>query len=84
MSKPATTGTPTPSVAPAAPKGEMDLLQDEIKQSPVGMTRIQIAKSLDISKSKASALVQKLLESDTGFEEVTEGRLRRIRFRSEE
>ena len=84
VSKPATTGTPTPSVAPAAPKGEMDLLQDEIKQSPVGMTRIQIAKSLDISKSKASALVQKLLESDTGFEEVTEGRLRRIRFRSEE
>jgi orotate phosphoribosyltransferase-like protein len=62
----------------------MDLLQDEIKQYPTGLTRTQIAKSLDISKSKASVLVKKLLESDTGFEEVIEGRLRRIRFRGEE
>jgi len=73
-----------PSLAPTAPAGEMDILQYEIKQYPVGLTRLQIAKSLDISKSKASALVRKLLESDIGFEEISEGRLRRIRFKPEE
>jgi len=72
-----------PSVAPTAPAGEMDILQDEIKQYPVGLTRTQIAKALDISKSKASALVKKLLEADPRFEEIIEGRLRRIRFRGE-
>ena len=73
-----------PSRAPALPAGEMDVLQDEIKQYPVGLTRTQIAKALDISKSKASALVKRLLESDPRFEETIEGRLRRIRFRGEE
>ncbi|OLS20131.1 MAG: hypothetical protein ThorAB25_28700, partial [Candidatus Thorarchaeota archaeon AB_25] len=63
-----------PSLAPTAPAGEMDIIQDEIKQYPVGLTRSQIAKSLDISKSKASALVRNLLESDPRFEEITEGR----------
>ncbi|MHA1963784.1 MAG: hypothetical protein ACW97G_04295 [Candidatus Thorarchaeota archaeon] len=85
VTKPVATNTVAPpSVTPTAPVGEMDLLQDEIKQYPTGLTRTQIAKSLDISKSKASVLVKKLLESDTGFEEVIEGRLRRIRFRGEE
>jgi hypothetical protein len=73
-----------PSLAPTAPAGEMDILQDEIKQYPVGLTRTQIAKSLDISKSKAGVLVKKLLESDPRFEEISEGRLRRIRFKPDE
>ena len=73
---------PSPESTPTAPAGEMDTLQDEIKQFPVGLTRTQIAKALDISQSKASALVKKLLETNAEFEEITEGRLRRIRFRS--
>ena len=73
-----------PSVAPTAPEGEMDVLQNEIKQYPVGLTRAQIAKALDISRSKAGVLVKKLLESDPRFEEIIEGRLRRIRFNPDE
>ncbi len=73
---------PSTSV-PSAPIGEMDIIQDVIKKNPDGMTRAQIAQSLEISTSKASALVRKLLESESGFDEVREGRLRRIRFRGE-
>jgi hypothetical protein len=73
-----------PSIASTAPVGEMDVLKDEIKQYPVGLTRTQIAKTLDISKSKAGVLVRKLLESDSRFEEIKEGRLRRIRFKPDE
>jgi hypothetical protein len=69
-----------PSVEPTAPAGEMDILKEEIKQYPVGLTRSQIAKALDISISKAGVLVKKLLESDSRFREFKEGRLRRIRF----
>jgi hypothetical protein len=73
---------PTPT--PSAPIGEMDIMQDKIKGSVDGLTRAQIAQSLEISTSKARAMVKKLLESDTAFEEVKEGRLRRIRFRRDE
>jgi hypothetical protein len=71
----------SPSAHSAAPAGEMDIVQDAIKKNPNGMTRAQIAQSLEISTSKASAMVKKLLESDSGFEEVKEGGLRRIRFK---
>ncbi len=82
VSTPSITGDITPlSSVPTAPAGEMDILRDEIKKYPVGLTRTQIAKSLDISRSKAGVLIKKLLESDAGFEEVKDGRLRRIRFR---
>ncbi|MFW9976389.1 MAG: hypothetical protein ACFFDQ_14045, partial [Candidatus Thorarchaeota archaeon] len=70
-----------PPIAPTAPAGEMDILMNEIKQYPVGLTRSQIAKALDISQSKAGVLVRKLLASDPRFEEISEGRLRRIRFK---
>jgi hypothetical protein len=73
-----------PESEPTAPAGEMDILQEEIKQYPVGLTRSQIAKSLDISRSKAGVLVKKLLESDSRFEEFTDGRIRRIRFKKED
>ena len=73
-----------PTTTLAAPAGEMDIIQDVIKKNPDGLTRAQIAQSLEISTSKATAMVKKLLASDSGFEEINEGRLRRIRFRGEE
>ncbi|MFW9963759.1 MAG: hypothetical protein ACFFCX_09360 [Candidatus Sifarchaeia archaeon] len=73
-----------PSIAPTAPAGEMDILKEEIREYPVGLTRTQIAKSLDISKSKAGILVKKLLTSDPRFEEISEGKLRRIRFKPDD
>ena len=76
MSKSIVSASPTPS----APVGEMESLQEIIRKSPNGMTRAQIAQSLEISTSKASALVRKLLASGLGFEEINEGKLRRIRF----
>jgi hypothetical protein len=72
-----------PMSVPSAPAGEMDMLQERIKGNPDGLTRAQIAQSLEISTSKAGAMVKNLLESDSSFEEVREGRLRRIRFRVE-
>jgi hypothetical protein len=81
VSKPPVSEAIEPSMTtPTAPAGEMDSIQEIIKKNPDGMTRAQIAQSLEISTSKASAMVKKLLESDAGFEEVKEGRLRRIRF----
>ncbi len=81
MSEPIATDTlAPPTTTPTAPAGEMDIIQDVIKENPNGMTRAQIAQSLEISTSKASAMVRQLLESDSGFEEIKEGRLRRIRF----
>ncbi|MHA3964537.1 MAG: hypothetical protein AM325_013465 [Candidatus Thorarchaeota archaeon SMTZ1-45] len=74
----------SPSSAPTAPAGEMDSLRDVIKKHPEGISRANIAKSLEISTSKASALVRKLLGSDTGFEEIKDGNIRKIRFRGEE
>jgi hypothetical protein len=71
----------TPIPVPAAPTGEMDLLQNAIKENVDGLTRAQIAQKLEVSTSKAGALVKKLIESDSAFEEVREGRLRRIRFK---
>ncbi|MFW9810731.1 MAG: hypothetical protein ACFFE6_15250, partial [Candidatus Thorarchaeota archaeon] len=74
-----------PVVAPSSmtppPKGEMDLLQDQIRGNIEGLTRAQIAQSLEITTSKAGAMVKKLLESNPAFEEVRDGKLRRIRFR---
>ncbi|MFW9835740.1 MAG: hypothetical protein ACFFEK_17185, partial [Candidatus Thorarchaeota archaeon] len=70
-----------PSTAPA---GEIDILQDEIKQYPIGLTRMQIAKALDISESKARELVKKLLESNPRFEEIAGRRTRRIRFKPDD
>jgi hypothetical protein len=81
ISEPIATDTLAPPTStPTAPTGEMDIIQDVIKENPNGMTRAQIAQSLEISTSKASAMVKQLLESDSGFEEIKEGRLRRIRF----
>ncbi|MFW9963942.1 MAG: hypothetical protein ACFFCX_10285 [Candidatus Sifarchaeia archaeon] len=73
-----------PTTASAAPVGEMEMLQDKIKGSSDGLTRPQIAQSLEISTSKAGAMVKKLLEENPAFEEIREGRLRRIRFRGED
>ncbi len=82
-------GTPSTSVtkeiaslvpSPSAPVSEMATLQEKLMGIPDGLTRAQIAQSLEISTSKAGAMVKKLLESDSAFEEVREGRLRRIRF----
>ena len=85
VTEPITTDTlAPPSTTPTAPTGEMDIIQDVIKKNPDGMTRAQIAQSLEISTSKATALVKKLLASESGFEEIKEGRLRRIRFVGEE
>jgi hypothetical protein len=72
--------TPPPST-PVPPAGEMATAQELIKSSPAGMTRVQIAQALEISTSKANAMVRKILDSDTRFEEIREGRLRRIRFK---
>ncbi|MFW9964382.1 MAG: hypothetical protein ACFFCX_12500 [Candidatus Sifarchaeia archaeon] len=69
------------TTATPAPAGEMDILQDKIKNSADGLTRAQIAQSLEISTNKAGALIKKLLESNPTFEEVREGRMRRIRFK---
>jgi hypothetical protein len=81
VSKPMVTDTiAPPTTAPTAPAGEMESVQNVIKENPNGMTRAQIAQSLEISTSKASAMVRKLLESNSMFEEVKEGRLSRIRF----
>jgi len=71
----------SPSSMQTAPAGEMEIMQNEIKKHPEGMSRAQIAQLLEISSGKASALVRKLLDSDLGFEEVKEGRLGKIRFR---
>ncbi|MFW9965340.1 MAG: hypothetical protein ACFFCX_17340, partial [Candidatus Sifarchaeia archaeon] len=80
--------TSEPIVAPISivtpPRGEMELLQNQIRGRAEGLTRAQIAQSLEISASKANAMVKELLESNPLFEEVREGRLRRIRFRSGE
>ena len=54
---------PTSTPAPAS---ELDLIQDLIKKSPAGLTRAQIAQALEISTSKAGALVRKLLSSVSG------------------
>ena len=72
-----------PTTTPAAPMGEVDILQDKIKGSADGLTRAQIAESLEISPSKAEKMMKKLLKSDSGFEIVEEGKLRRIRFSGE-
>jgi hypothetical protein len=72
--------SPPVTLAPTAPASEMELLQERIIENPSGLTRAQIAQSLEISTSKAGAMVKKLLESDSTFEEIREGRLRKIRF----
>jgi len=72
-----------PTSLPSAPVGEMDTLQEKIRESTDGLTRTQIAQFLEISIGKAGAMVKKLLESNPAFEETREGRLRRIRFRGD-
>ena len=66
------------------PASELDLIQDLIKSSPAGLTRVQIAQKLEISTSKASAILKKLLDSDTRFNEIREGKLRRVVFKGDE
>jgi hypothetical protein len=74
----------THPTSPPAPASELELIEFLIKKSPAGLTRAQIAQALEISTSKAAALVRKLLASASGFEEVKEGRLGRIKFRGED
>jgi len=62
----------------------LDNLAYNIRYSILATDRETIAQSLEISTSKAGVMVNKLLESNPAFEEVREGRLRRIRFRGEE
>jgi hypothetical protein len=69
---------------PFTPSGEMATMQEIIKSNPDGMTRSQIAQALEVTTGKAGAMVRNLLASDSGFEEVREGKLRRIVFRDEE
>jgi hypothetical protein len=70
-----------PESMPLAPAGEMDTLREKIRENTNGLTRAQIAQSLEISTSKAGALVKNLLESDSEFYEVREGTKRIIRKR---
>ncbi|MFX1483280.1 MAG: hypothetical protein ACFFCP_08825, partial [Promethearchaeota archaeon] len=73
-----------PTSTLSAPRGEMDVVRERIRESSDGLTRSQIAKALEISKSKAGEMVRRLLESDVGFEEIREGRLRKIRYRMDD
>jgi len=60
----------TPTTTPTAPAGEMEMLQEKIKEHPDGLTRNQVAQSLEITTSKARAMVKHLLGSELGFEEI--------------